>query len=107
MMAARAVAASSLNTSNKAYSFELIGYDFMLDEDYRPWLIETNTNPSLEAGCPLLDTLFPSLINNVLKLAVDSVFKPPKLNQWPLQSLITFPEDILEPNKFELIYTQL
>ncbi len=28
-------------------SFELFGFDFMLDEDFRLWLIEVNTNPSL------------------------------------------------------------
>ena len=28
-------------------SFELFGYDFMLDEDLNPWLIEVNTNPSI------------------------------------------------------------
>jgi D-alanine-D-alanine ligase-like ATP-grasp enzyme len=27
--------------------FELMGYDFMIDEDFNVWLIEVNTNPSL------------------------------------------------------------
>lgn len=47
-MAARSIAAGKdFNSSNKMYSFELLGYDFMLDEEYKPWLIEVNTNPSL------------------------------------------------------------
>ena len=40
----------SLNERNKVngnLSFELFGYDFMLDEDLNPWLIEVNTNPSI------------------------------------------------------------
>jgi hypothetical protein len=27
--------------------FELLGYDFLIDEDFRLWLIEVNTNPYL------------------------------------------------------------
>ena len=92
VMAAQLVAASSLNGSCKSYSFELLGLDFMLDEEYKPWLIEANTNPCLETGCPILDTLIPNVVNSTIKLAVDCLFKPPKLSHWPLQSLITFPE---------------
>lgn len=35
--------------------FELFGYDFMLDEDGKVYLIEVNTNPCLDTSpCPLL-----------------------------------------------------
>ena len=48
LQAAKAIAAAhTLKKSNHAFSFEVLGYDFMLDEDYNPWLIEINTNPCL------------------------------------------------------------
>lgn len=31
----------------RANGFELFGYDFMIDEDFRVWLIEVNTCPYL------------------------------------------------------------
>jgi D-alanine-D-alanine ligase-like ATP-grasp enzyme len=34
--------------------FELFGYDFMIDENFKVYLIEANTNPCLEISCPLL-----------------------------------------------------
>lgn len=32
---------------NKKKEFELFGYDFLVDEDYRLWLLEINNNPYL------------------------------------------------------------
>jgi len=38
-------------------SFELFGYDFMIDDQFKVYLIEVNTNPCLETPCSLLSSL--------------------------------------------------
>ena len=43
-----------LDPSRKSSSFEILGYDFMIDEDLNVWLIEVNTNPCLELASPYL-----------------------------------------------------
>jgi D-alanine-D-alanine ligase-like ATP-grasp enzyme len=35
-------------------SFELFGFDFMVDSSYETWLLEVNTNPCLEESSPVL-----------------------------------------------------
>lgn len=42
-----------MNPSNRKHCFEVFGFDFLLDEDLRLWLIEINTNPYL--GVPSKD----------------------------------------------------
>ena len=42
----------------KNNQFELFGYDFMIDSNFKVYLIEVNTNPSIETNpCPLLQRL--------------------------------------------------
>lgn len=47
--------------------FELFGLDFMIDDAFNVWLIEVNSNPCLQLSCPLLSTIIPNLIENVLQ----------------------------------------
>ena len=36
------------------HTFEIFGFDFMLDSDFKVYLIEINTNPCIETNSPLL-----------------------------------------------------
>lgn len=62
--------------------FELLGYDFMIDEDINVYLIEVNTNPCLDTSpCPLLQRLIPQVLDQTFKLAVDP-FLPARDSQY-------------------------
>lgn len=43
-----------LDPMKRQQSFEIFGYDFMLDDNFKVYLIEANTNPCLETTCPIL-----------------------------------------------------
>ena len=63
-----------LNPKKRQACFELLGFDFMLDADLRVDLIEINSNPCLETwSCPLLEGLIPKLVDDVLRVGLDSI----------------------------------
>ena len=54
----------------------------MIDEDYKVYLIEVNTNPCLEVSSTLLARLIPNMLENVAKIAVDPIYPPPEESKW-------------------------
>ena len=51
-----------LNPSKRKFCFELFGYDFILDAEYNVYVIEVNSNPSIEVSNDLLGMLIPRMI---------------------------------------------
>ncbi len=55
-----------LNKNDRSYSFEIFGYDFMIDQSYKVYLIEVNTNPCLEESSSLLKQLIPRMLGYII-----------------------------------------
>ena len=55
--------------------FEIFGYDFILDNDFRPWILEINNNPGLGISSPVIQKLVPRMIDDALRLTIDKVFE--------------------------------
>lgn len=83
-----------MNPNRRQNVFELFGFDFLLDEDFRLWLIECNTNPYLGAPCAFMREMMPQMINDLFKIVVDPVFAP------------RIVPDASRENNFELIYKE-
>lgn len=66
----------SINKRQRKHCFELFGYDYILDINLQPWLIEVNTNPDLEESSAMLSMLLPRLLDDAFKLTVDVMFPP-------------------------------
>jgi len=68
----------SLDPKRRLNCFEVFGLDFMIDDEFKPYLIEVNTNPCLALASPLLIRLIPNMLENAFKISVDSMFLPPE-----------------------------
>lgn len=90
-----------IDPNKNLHTFELFGYDFMIDENQKVWLIEVNTNPCLELSSSLLSRLIPALIENVAKVAIDPVFPAP---EWSYSRKGQIPD--FSENKFELVFNE-
>jgi hypothetical protein len=63
----------TINPQNRKNSFEFLGYDFLIDEDFRVWLIEVNTNPYIGVPNNYIKKLLPELIDDLLEIVLDPV----------------------------------
>lgn len=90
-MAAR----SAVSPHKRRNSFELLGFDFLVDEDFRVWLIEVNTNPYLGIPNKFIEGLLPKMLNDLFELTLDQCFEP--LNTMPKREI---------RQQFELLYSE-
>ena len=59
------------------HTFEIFGYDFMIDEDFKVYLIEVNTNPCLETNCPILSKIITDMVDSGFRIVIDPLYPPP------------------------------
>jgi hypothetical protein len=64
---------SKINCNLRQYSFEIFGYDFIMDKDFNTYLLEVNTNPGYEESSPLIKMLIPRVIDDALRLSIDNI----------------------------------
>ena len=55
---------------NDRHAFECYGYDILVDEDLRPWLIEVNASPSLTTTTTADRALKMNLISDVVDVVM-------------------------------------
>ena len=69
----------------------------MIDEDFRVWLIEVNTNPQIANLNKRMCTLLPKMISEMFKITLDSVFE----DMSPEEK-----SNIHESTSFDLLYSR-
>ncbi|NXN39531.1 TTLL2 polyglutamylase, partial [Rhinoptilus africanus] len=48
--------------------FELFGFDILIDDKFKPWLLEVNCNPALCLDCSIDDTVKRKLLHDIVEL---------------------------------------
>ena len=69
----KAVGKKMLKT-NPVLCFEIFGYDFIIDNNFKPWILEINNNPGLCISSPVIQKLVPRMLDDAFRLTIDKVF---------------------------------
>jgi len=67
---------NKMNPNERPHCFEVFGFDFLMDEDFRIWLIEVNTNPYLGTPSQHLKEIIPNMVEDAIQICVDPVCAP-------------------------------
>ena len=56
-----------LNPLGRKYTFELYGFDFMVDEEFKVWMLECNAGPSLSESNKFMKSLLHRMIGKTIR----------------------------------------
>lgn len=73
----------------------------MLDDQLAPFLIEANSNPCIEVDGSVLGKVIPTMLENVIRVAIDPIFPPPYSES--IKNRYTA-SNMFESNKMVLVY---
>uniref|UniRef100_A0A8C4P8G6 Tubulin tyrosine ligase like 10 n=1 Tax=Dromaius novaehollandiae TaxID=8790 RepID=A0A8C4P8G6_DRONO len=83
--------AAKLKLERKLGYFDLIGCDFLIDENFKVWLLEMNANPALHTNCKVLRHVIPTMVYESLDLVLEIFNKCLKgQSVLPLETLCHF-----------------
>jgi len=63
-----------LDPNGRMHCMEVFGLDFILDDEFKPYLLEVNSNPCLDVSSPILARLIPVMLENALRIGLDPIF---------------------------------
>ena len=72
---------NKLLKTNPVLCFEIFGYDFILDNDFKLWILEINNNPGLGISSPVIFKLVPRMIDDAFRLTIDKIFETKYSNE--------------------------
>ena len=87
-----------MNPSKRRNCFEFFGFDFMIDIDFRVWLIEVNTNPYIGIHNSGMKNVLPVMLDGLYKIVLDPIFE----NLTPEQEY-----NIADGTNWDLLYSRI
>ena len=76
----KAVGKKLLKT-NPVLSFEIFGYDFIIDKEFKPWILEINNNPGLAISSSVIGKIIPRMLDDAFRLTIDKIFNTKYSNE--------------------------
>ncbi len=80
-----------INQKDRHFCYVVLGYDFMVDVNFKVWLIEINRNPGMALSSDLIKHLLPRMLDDCFRLTLDKIFIPKYLENDPIDYKSPFP----------------
>jgi len=70
-IAAHCFAATKGQLDPREGFYDLIGIDYLIDENFNTFLLEMNTNPALSTNCTVLENLVPDVVKEMMDMTLE------------------------------------